>query len=228
VLNIARFSSYSRLGRSERGAVAIEYAVLGGIVALGILSALVMTKSSLNGTLTRVATYTGAANLAAPQCAVSSTCFALGTTFPFGSSLNPASGKVLTSGFSTPEPGHVWSVGKTSTMTIDLGNLANSGQATGTLSLATNNVVSSNYAGSASTEVLINGVSIGTMNYANGSSTLNSDLTINAAAMQAIRDAGGVATITYQTDKTIADLPGGAKNGDVRDLAMVVYSLSVR
>lgn len=37
-----------------------------------------------------------------------------------------------------------------------------------------------------------------------------------------------MATITYKTDKTIADVLGGATNGDTRNLAMIVFGMSAR
>lgn len=221
-----------RLRSDTRGAAAIEYALLAVAIGLGIVAALVSMKGSLNGTYTRIANGAGAASLSVPRCAIGSCAdmskpLAINTTNPNASSL-------LTSGWSGIEYNATWTTGTTSVMTLDLGNLINSGASTAQLDINAAALRNSFNCGNptpcvpVTMAISVNGVDVGAMTYAVGTMTpTQQSVTLNQAAMAAIAANDGKAVITYTVDNH--GVPSNLQAGynDTRDLGVFFNKIAV-
>ncbi len=218
----------------ESGSVAVEYALLAAFVGLGLVAAMTSTKSSLNGTYKRIASGVGNAGLIVTRCGTTGAgCADMSRPISL-SNTNPDATKVLTSGWSDLEPGATWSIGATSVITLDLGNLVNTGSPTAQLDISATGMRNT-----AACDVVmpcvpvtmgisINGVDVGAMRYEVKQGITANTVTLNAAAMAAIAANDGKAVITLNVDnhgRPSDVLPG---YGDVRDLGVFVSSIGVR
>jgi Flp pilus assembly pilin Flp len=224
--------------RDRNGSAAIEYGLLAAAIGLGIVAALVSTKTSMNGTYSRIASGAGAASLAVPRCAVSG-CADMSKPVSFAAS-NPNLANILTSGWSIPEPGSTWATGGTSVMTLDLGNLINSGAQSAQMDISANALRANFQCGNpnpcvpVTMAISVNGVAVGSMIYQPNSTggnlgiPITQTVTLNQAALQAVANNNGNAVVTLNVDNhaTPASLLPGY--GDTRDLSVYVQNVNVR
>jgi Flp pilus assembly pilin Flp len=215
-----------RTGRGESGAVAIEYALIGAILGLGTLSALNSVRGSLNGSYSRIG---GSVMLAAGhinRCDTASACLPVGTAYNIGFANNPASAGIFTSGFSNLEAGHIWSTGKNSTMTLDLGSLINGHPTSASLDLYTSAFVAQANASAVTTQVIVNGVSVGTITYDKGYQGGSKSVQLSNEALVAIAQNNGVAVVNFLSSASGRPVDYNY-NTDQRDLGIAIGSLTV-
>lgn len=212
--------------RRDDGNVAIEYALLASIVALGMLSALKNTRASLNQTLARTSGNMMLATAHIDRCDTASACQVIGSPYQMGFTVNPDSNKLLTSGWSGLEAYHVWSVGKTSTVTMDLGGLVNTNAQTATLDMWSSAFMAQANQTDVTTAVTINGVNVGTITYKKGEGGATRQIAINNDAMIAIARNNGVAVINFQSSASGRPVDYGY-NSDGRDLGIAMSDITV-
>ena len=212
--------------RRDDGNVAIEYALLASIVALGMLSALKNTRASLNQTLARTSGNMMLATAHIDRCDNASACQVIGSPYQMGFTVNPDSNKLLTSGWSGLESYHVWSVGKASTVTMDLGGLVNTNAQAATLDMWSSAFMAQANQTDVTTAVTINGVNVGTITYKKGDGGATRQIAINNDAMIAIAQNNGVAVINFQSSASGRPVDYGV-NGDGRDLGISISDLTV-
>jgi Flp pilus assembly pilin Flp len=212
--------------RNADGNVAIEYALLGAIVGLGTISALRTMRGGISQNLTRAGGNMMLATAHINRCDTLSNCQVIGSPYQMGFATNPDSGKILTSGWSSLEDYHVWSTGKTSVVTMDLGSLINTNAPSATLNMWSSAFMAQANQTDVTTSVVVNGVNVGTITYAKGSSGDTRTVTLNNDAMIAIAQNNGMAVITFQSSASGRPVDYGY-NSDGRDLGIAIADITV-
>ncbi len=212
--------------RNESGAAAVEYALIAAIIGLGTLSTLRSLRTSLNNTYGQISGSIGLAAGHISRCDTAGACLPIGSDYAVGSVANPASASLFTSGWNGLEAGHVWSAGKTSTMTLDLGGLINAHSTSANLNLFTSAFIAQANVSAVTTQVTINGVSVGTIQYDKGYQGGGKSITLNQAALVAIAQNNGVAVVNFVSSASGRPVDYNY-NGDTRDLGIAVGSLSI-
>ncbi len=212
--------------RRDDGNVAIEYALLAAVVGLGMTSALKNMRGGVNQGLGRASGNLLLASIHVDRCDNPSNCQSVGTPYQMGFAVNADSDKILTSGWSFLEGYHVWSTGKDSTVTMDLGNLMNKNGQVAKINLETYSFISSQNLGDMTTHVTINGVDVGNLEYYNGDSWVNKEIKINNDAMIAIAKNNGIAVINLKSSGSGRPVDYGV-NSDGRDLGIAIGNITV-
>lgn len=108
---------FSRLSREDHGATAIEYGLIAGLIALGIVGSLVATKGSLNSVLGLTSTQMGSAT-ATPAAPTGLVFDANNVRSPYWAGKTVLSGPIHTSGTRTDSWETKFTDGSSATITI--------------------------------------------------------------------------------------------------------------